>query len=324
MNKRGIEFSFTWLFAIIVGIFILFAAIYAATQFIRSGTHGAQTQAAKEISIIFNPLETGMASGKAARLTLNAETRIYNQCTLEGSFGSQKFSLSQKSGFLNTWPPAGGAITLYNKYVFSDEQEQGSEFYFFSKPFNMPFKVSELIFMSAKKYCFENTPSFIEDEVKGLDLQNVNFEGNCSTTDVTVCFESGDCDIIVRGECYSGLCDSEAGEYQFGTTLKDGKTLYYTGSLIYGTIFSEPNIYQCNLKRLMMKISQIAYLYKAEVEFLASRGCGTSIGLNLDQMTMAANSAVNSTTNSAILNLNDAANKLDSQNSAQGGCKIYE
>ena len=323
MNKRGFEFSFAWIFAIVIGVFVLFLAIYAAMKVIDVGQQGTQTKTAKEISIIFNPLETGLASGKSSLLRLNAETRIYNKCSLEGSFGRQSFSTSQKLGFSKDWPKPGDSIILHNKYVFSDETEDGKEFYFFSKPFNMPFKVSELIFMSSKKYCFVNAPGFIEDEIKQLELKNVKIE-NCSSQDVKVCFSrTGNCNVSVYGDC-SGICSPDYGEYEFGHTIKNGKEVYYISSLLYGTIFSEPEVYNCNFKRLMSRIIQISNLYKEEAGFLASRGCGDVIALDLIKLSQAASNARNSTSPLTILNLREAEEALDSQNLAQGNCGIYE
>ena len=321
MDKKGLEMSFALIFAIIVGAFILFGAIYAATQFINSGQDIEQTKAAKEISIIFNPLETGMASGRASIVSLNPEARIYNKCDSEGSFGSQEFSVSQKSGFKKEWSLPGGGITIYNKYVFSDEVEQGKEIYFFSKPFNMPFKVSEIIFMNTEKYCFINPPDFIEEEISQLDIKNIRI-ANCSQADIKVCFSSSSgCNISVYGDC-NGICDITSGDYEFGHVIKDGKTLYYTGSLLYGAVFAEPEIYNCNFKRLMLRIKQISYLYKDEASFLATRGCGDAIVSNLVQLAQAAENA-ESPNPSSILMLNEAKEALDSQNSRQTGCGIY-
>lgn len=321
LNKRGIEFAFTWIFAIIAGAAILFLAIYAAINFIGSGQDTEQTKAAKEISILFNPLETGLASGKSSVIKLNPEIRIYNKCYTEGSFGSQEFSVSQKSGFKKEWPLPGGGITIYNKYVFSDEIEEGKNVYFFSKPFEMPFKVSEIIFMSAESYCFVNAPEFIASEIEQLQIENIKIE-NCTGKETKVCFDaSSGCNISVYGDC-SGNCDYYSGEYEFGHTVKDKKTVNYIGSLIYGTIFSEPEIYNCNFERLMLRTQQISYLYQAEANFLATRGCGDAITTNLAQLANAAESA-KSGTSAGILGLREAKENLDSQNSKQLGCGIY-
>lgn len=321
-SKRGIEFSFAWLFAIIVGAMILFLAIYAAMGFIESSQDIEGTKAAKELTIIFNPLETGLASGKSSIVNLNPEARIYNKCSVEESFGKQKFSISQKSGFKKEWPLPGGEISVYNKYVFSDEIEQGSKIYFFSKPFNMPFKVSELIFMSTKNYCFKDAPEFIRDEIIQLQIGNVKLE-NCSSKEIQVCFGSSGagCNISVYGDC-SGNCNSISGEYEFGHTVKNGKTVYHISSLIYGTIFSSVDIYNCNFKRLMMRIKQICYLYENEANFLAARGCGNAIITNLIGLANTAENA-KSISSSSILMLKEAKDNLDLQNSKQLGCGIY-
>ena len=55
-DKRGIELSFSIIFAIIAGAVILFLAIYAAIRFIDIGNTQGQTVATKELSIIFNLL----------------------------------------------------------------------------------------------------------------------------------------------------------------------------------------------------------------------------------------------------------------------------
>jgi len=85
--------------------------------------------------------------------------------------------------------------------------------------------------------------------IRGL-YEKHNILAHFSDSDIDVCFGQGNCKIMVYGEC-SGICDSESGEYEFGYTMKNGQKEYYIGSLIYGSIFSAPEVYNCNFKRLM-------------------------------------------------------------------------
>ncbi|MBU3913438.1 MAG: hypothetical protein KKE50_05085 [Nanoarchaeota archaeon] len=320
MNKRGFEFSFAWLFAIIVGIFILFAAIYIVIKVVGTEHATVNTVCAKQFSLLFNPMETGLASGKSTNVSISIETRIYTSCSELGSFGSQEIACSQKSGFKDEWPAKSGGILVNNKYVFSDKIEQGKTFYFFSKPFEMPFKVSELIFLSAKTYCFYDAPSSISEEVRDLGVASIKL-GNCTNEDVKVCFgnSGAGCDISVFGSCTGLGCESE---YDSGRVRKDGKTVYYAGSLIYAGIFSDPDNYLCNLRRLMQRVQNIARLYDEEQAFLSTRGCGTAMSSSLIGLAQAA-SAADGTTQTGIDNVIEAAARVDGENSRQRGCKIY-
>ncbi|MFH1711382.1 MAG: hypothetical protein ABH840_03660 [Nanoarchaeota archaeon] len=320
MKKKGFEFSFAWLFAIMAGIFILFAAIYIAVKIVNTEQVTVNTLCAKQFSLLFNPMETGLASGKATNVSVSIETRVYTSCNELGSFGSQEIACSQKSGFKEEWPKKSGGITVNNKYVFSEKIEQGKVFSFFSKPFEMPFKVSEIIFISAKTYCFEDAPSSIRDEARDLRVPSIKL-GNCSNEDVKVCFgnSGAGCDVSVFGTCTGLGCVSE---YDSGRIRKDGKTVYYAGSLIYAGIFSDPDNYICNFRRLMQRIQQISYLYDEEQAFLSTRGCGTAMSSSLIGLAQAANAA-DGTTETGIDNLMEAAERVDNENSKQSGCKIY-
>jgi len=273
MNKKGFEFSFAWLFALIVGAFILFLAIYTTTKLIRTSTYQLNTVTAKQLSIIFEPMETGLASGKSTKANLREETKIFNDCFEGGGFGKQRFSLSSKQGFGQKWSEKGpeGGIPVTNKYIFSEAEEQGKTIYFFSKPLELPWKISEIIFLSTSKYCFVDAPEEIEDEVKGLRLENIG-TGNCSAQDIKVCFDKSECDITVRGSCFDKYeCESE---YEHGSVEKQGKTLNYVGSLMYAAIFSSPETYECNVNRLIKRLMQQALLLKDESDFLSVK-CGT-------------------------------------------------
>ena len=314
-DKRGIELSFSIILAIIAGAVILFLAIYAAIRFIDSGNLQGQTVAAKELSIVFNPLEPGQETGKSTKAELSMNTRLYTDCSESGNFGSESFSLSQQTGMSKNWPKPGVPIKVNNKYIFSEDVEEGKTFYFFVKPFTMPFKVSGLIFLNAGTYCFNGAPEFIQQDLG--QVENVKF-GNCTGKDISVCFGSN-CNVSVYGTCSAGYCTSQ---YDQGYVVKQGKTEYFTGNLMYAAIFSSPESYECNFKRLMLRIESVAELYSEETEFLSSRGCGDTAVTNLIRLSQAAQTASPSSPMSLNL-LVDAASKVDEQNSVKGGCQIY-
>jgi hypothetical protein len=274
-NRSGFEFSFAWLFALLVGAVILFLAIYFAIKLIGTGEYQISTATAKQLTILFEPMQIALESGKGNIAELKEETVIYNKCFSSGSFGLQRFSLSRK-GFGNKWTKEGGDIPVTNKYIFSNASEQGKTVYFFSKPFMMPWKVSEVTFLSTSNYCFVNAPEEIKDDIPS-SIQNIKFD-NCSQ-EIKVCFGQGNCEIEVEGSCLGYNCESI---YDSGFVSKNNEKMYYDSfdnqgvdrSLLYGAIFSSKEIYECNVKRLMLRIVQEALLYSEESGFLTGR-CGS-------------------------------------------------
>lgn len=316
MNKRGFEFSFAWIFAVIVGAIILFLAIYGVSKLIGTGRYQIDTVTAKELSIIFEPMEVGLASGKSSIANLREDTRIYNDCYSSGNFGKHRISLATKSGLGGKWKEPGGEISVPNKYIFSQDVEQGKTVYFFSKPFEMPWKVSEIIFLTTGKYCFVNAPEEIEDEVLGLNLQNIKVN-NCSSGDMRVCFDTdSDCDAMVRGGC-NGILECES-DYDYGVVEKNGESMFYAGSLMYGAIFSSKEIYECNVKRLMNRLRQQALLFKDEADFLTGK-CGVLSSAGLIQLANAANSLKES---GDLLLIYNQGKQVDDENEA-AECKLW-
>ena len=112
INKKGFEFSFGWLFAIIVGAVIIFLAIYATTNLIKTEREIQDTELGKQLGIILNPIETALETGKASKISFPLETRLYNDCSLQGTFGSQKISTATKSGIGEKWLAPGEASTF--------------------------------------------------------------------------------------------------------------------------------------------------------------------------------------------------------------------
>lgn len=269
-NKKGFEMNFAVMFSIIIGIAILFLTIYFVLKIANASTKEVNTAAAKQLSILFQPMETGVVDAKSVYVKLKEETRIYNDCNIEGNFGENVLGISLREGLTKKWSKKGFETKISNKYIFSDKVEQGKEAYFFSKPFNMPFKAADTIFFTTKKYCFVNAPDWIIEESENLNLRNIKIE-NCSE-ETRVCFEQGEkCDIVVLDSCMND-CDEN---FEKGIVKKANESIEYSGSLIYGAIFSSKEVYECNIKRLMKKTSILAILYKNEADLLSDK-CGVS------------------------------------------------
>ena len=64
MNKKGFEFSFSWMFSIIVGSVIIFLAIYAATNILKTSTIEEETKIASQFGSLLNPVETNLEDAK--------------------------------------------------------------------------------------------------------------------------------------------------------------------------------------------------------------------------------------------------------------------
>jgi hypothetical protein len=303
-KRAQLQVSFAWIFAIIVGAFILFLAIYLSTKVVKTGDTGVSAKTGKEISALLNPLEIGFESGVVILLGMPVETRIYNQCDISGNFGRQIIKVSQKS--FNKWTETDAEAGFPNKFIFSESVEEGKNFLVFSKPFEFPFKVSDLIYMTSanKKYCFFKAPTDIKKELKDLGQDNILVEDSeCPEGSINVCFNGENCDINVDKPQRS--------------VKKRGNTTYYeTDSLMYAAIFSDKAIYECQVKRLMKRTEQLAILYDEKMASLSAQGCSDTINLQ------ALASATGAFTNSSTLSSQDlfltaiTAEQVNRQNDA--------
>ena len=316
-NKRGfLQISFAWLFGIIVGAFILFLAIYASTKFIDVQETSLDAQTAKEIGVLLNPLETGFETGKTSSIMLPSETRIHNRCNNLDFFGEQKIKVSQK--IFDKWTETDISVTFRNKHIFSEGNIEGKEFLVFSKPFEFPFKVADIIYLtpSNKDYCFiGDVPNKVEKEITNLEQNNLFLEENCpslSDEEITkVCFDSNlDCQIKV--------------DYDNNWVNKNGEKLsFYSDSLMYGAIFSDKETYNCQTKRLLQRGEQLTNLYKDKLHLISRENsiCNTGLDSELLELENIENSFSESKDfNIQIINLVD---KIDERNKRAQECKLW-
>ncbi len=306
-NEKGLEMSFAWLFAIIVGAIILLLAIYTSTRIINTEQVSLDARTAKEIGVLLNPLETSFETGKSSSMTLPTETRIYNRCNNEGTFGRQIIKVSQKT--LNQWTETNVNVAFQNKIIFSEDFVEGKKFLLFSKPFEFPFKVADVIYLtpSNKKYCFINPPHDVENEISNLNQENL-FVGNCPTNSTKVCFDSNsDCNVVVN----------YGGKY----VEKDRQKFYfYSDSLMYAAIFSNKEVYECQLKRVMQRAEQLSTLYMEKSQIVSQKGCN----LNVNSELLSLSSAEDTFNNSVDLNdyMISLSQNIDSKNKI-AECKLW-
>jgi hypothetical protein len=272
-NRKGaLDISFGWLFAIIAGAVILFLAIYFSTKLINNGQETVSAETGKQLGILLDPLETNFESSQTTSIIIPAETRIHNTCNEFGSFGEQLIQLDQKS--FGKWVKTTTSVKFENKYIFSESELEGKKFYVFSKSFEFPFKVADLIYMtsSLNRYCFVNAPSEIENELNNLNQSNLATE-NCSSKDIKVCFGNGNCNITV--------------DYNSGTVEKDGESVHFAGkgedstSLMYAAIFSNKDVYECQLSRLMLRLKELTTIYLGKELMLENKGCDNNLANDL-------------------------------------------
>jgi hypothetical protein len=325
-NKRGaIEFSFGWIFAIIAGMFILFLAIYGVTKFINLEKTSISAQTSMDIGVLTNPLESSFETVKRGMITTPSETRIYTNCSNTTFFGRQTIRTSQKT--YNAWGEDMVNVNFQNKYIFSESPADGKKFYLFSKPFEFPFKVADLMYLTstADKYCFINAPIDIQGEIKDLKgttespdenlFINTSADNSCPEGSINICFgtRSNSCNIFVYRSSNSNYVE------------KDGKLMYYEGdALMYAAIFSEPDYYECEVGRLMNRTEELYDIYKDKSDFISQKdGCSQELNVDLIVFGNMIKNFKDSKDLSTIYILADSINTEDKYMSGSGECRLW-
>ena len=283
-------------------------------QIIDTGEHQIYTETAAKLTSLLNPMGSGLASGKSAQINFKKETRTYYDCESWEDFGKNTIAFSEKT-FGDKFANKGGEVNT-NKYIFAESIIEGKQLNLFSKPFNMPFKIDDVIVIFEKDYCFYQAPNEIKDELEGLNI-NIQFSEeleNCTGT--SVCFDSSKCDIDVYGMCEGYNCDSR---FDYGKVFKGGEVLYYDDGLLYGAIFASPEIYECNLKRLMKRFEELSLVYIDKIKIIESKGCSSAIEPDLKGMVELTRVLDNS---EDLFMISRNAEKIDAKNRG-AVCKLY-
>ena len=311
INKKAISLAFNWIFAIIAGGTILFLAIFAAGKVIRTSEQTVYTESAASLISLFDPLETGLASGKAYEIGFKKKSKIFFKCQeyLNKPFGKQTISFSEQT-FGETYGEQGKEVSIKDKYIFSKDVVEGKVIYVFSKPFFLPFKINDLTIVTSDndKYCFYDSPEEIKESLESLNLKNIIFVNNTLKCEgVNVCFkETRKCDIIVY----------EDQNYVLNRNYR--KRVYYVGDLVYGAIFSSPEIYECDVKRIKSKFDELTKVYLDKIKVIEREGCQSNLGQKLNSVLGPLNDS------RELIGLYNNVQEIDSINKLEkSGCQLY-
>jgi len=324
MNNKGFEFSFGWLFAIIVGAAVLFLAIYASTKFISTEQTITNTEAGQSVGAILSPFETSLESSTVNVVSTGVPTRIYFNCSNANTggqtgktFGKQLIQVSVSSGLGVKWPEPGIANVFYNKYVFAQNMtEDSKKFYVLSVPFNYPYKVADLqiVFSDKQNYCFINAPQDVKNTLNSTyipTVQLVSSSSECRSGSKRVCFVSSGCDIDVT--------------LNSNSVKKNGQTLYYESpelegnALMYGAIFADTKTYECQVQRLGKRISILGQVYQDKNSLISGAGCGSNL---ITELAALQSGAETITSSIDLRPLGSKAKEVRDKNEVQT-CKLF-
>ncbi|MBU2104483.1 MAG: hypothetical protein KKF67_01765, partial [Nanoarchaeota archaeon] len=165
----------------------------------------------------------------------------------------------------------------------------------------------DLIYITSSedKYCFIDAPEEILEELEDLKQENI-FLANCSTG-VKICFSGGSkCEVNVN--------------YNSKYVEKNSERIYFEGdSLMYAAIFSDKEIYECQLKRLMQRTEQLTLLYRDKANFVSRVGCDSNLNSDLMQLNTLAKNLKGS---EEIYSLKNVAEEIEYKNDL-AKCRIW-
>ena len=91
-------------------------------------------------------------------------------------------------------------------------------------------------------------------------------------------------------------------------------------ALMYAAIFSEKEVYECQLKRLMKRVDVLASLYKDKANFISNKGCSSNMNSELIALSGFLTSYQSSNNLDSVY---DKIKVIDQKNNLNSGCKLW-
>lgn len=314
-GKRG-AMQFAWIFAIIVGGFILFLTFFFLGREIFVQEQKTTTEQAHGLDILLGPFSYLGAIAEATSNEINffETTNLAFDCNDLGLGYSDIIVIGKKQQTMTSHD-------IHDKYIYAQDMET-KKITVISKPFKMPFRIADLIYLADGEeiHCFVNAPLRIENELSNLDvgIEFYNSLSSCPQNAISICFDvSAPCDVKVYDRS-SGAIEN----YEIGEVRKGQEKMYFASkSLMYAAIFSNQEIYECNLNRIMTRQDLLVSVYREKARALSQKDCEENYGASLSVLD---NAILNLEPDSlsSIVALYNAAQQLDNLNSG-ASCSLY-
>src|SRR5690606_23444487 len=100
---------------------------------------------------------------------------------------------------------------------------------------------------------------------------------------------------------------------------KNGTSLYFTGdSLMYGAIFSDKEIYECQVKRLMKRTKALSEIYSEKRILVSLEGCNSDTD---SELSILASMASNLQSSQDLIQIERISEDLSRKN--EGRCPLW-
>ena len=300
-NKKAQGMQFGWLFALIIGAAILFLAVFFSGRLLGTGTQMTQAEISRSLDILLNPFASVSQAevGLSKPLTMPQKTTINFSCNAAAD--SERIDVKVELG------KAPFPYTIKNKYIFAEDFNT-KDLWVFSKPFKMPWKVDDMIYVVSRPYCFINPPQSIYDELNALNssfIQPVKSASMCKQNSVKVCFTGCTVyDIKVNPD---------------SVKTKYGSLAYVDDATLYAAVFG-PKMYYCNMERLLNRLNSQADVFIEKAGLLSERGCTEANALTPEILGL--KSAINNAISlKDYSSLEFSSSSIDEKNRIQ--CPLY-
>ena len=131
--------------------------------------------------------------------------------------------------------------------------------------------------------------------------------GDCRQGSETVCFDQLGCDVSVNT--------------QGRIVSKNGEDVYYEDDgLMLAAIFSDSEIYECQLKRLLKRAGELGAVYSRKAAYLDGSGCSNNLIQDLQAYVLAID--VNGS-REFVQQVVPLADDLEERNGNIARCKIF-
>ncbi|MBM3230130.1 hypothetical protein FJZ22_00535 [Candidatus Pacearchaeota archaeon] len=262
---RGFEFSFSWLFSLLVGALILILAIYGVQTLVGQERTISDSQTAQQLSGLLSPLQTSVET------SLRPQPIIFPQPT-EITLGCARGASTVQTRALATIGrnnAPGYAQETSGVAVFGNTTLIGTKVHSLIVPFVFPYKISDLVIIWTTPLCLVQAPETVL-QTFGSDnasVYSVRTSVACRKGSRVICFDE------TRG------CDVTVDQYLKRVT-SEGKSLYYEGALLYGALVTPSALYECQVRSLLHRGVELTSLYAEKSALLSARGegCSTAVG----------------------------------------------